>query len=106
MTDAAEEIERERRQLRLMDERIEQFRNGSLSLARLISDLEGLLEARTLASDQWVDDFRSAWADLEIPYAVALDRLTPIPDAHDPTIADGLFDLDRLIRQAVDKLRR
>jgi hypothetical protein len=102
--DDPEDVERERRQLSLMKERIEQFRNGSLPLARLINDLEGLLEARIHASEQWIDDFRAAWGDLEIPYAVALDRLTPIPDAHDPTVADGLFDMDRLIQQANDEL--
>lgn len=104
MKEAAEEIERDRRQLELMTERIELFRSGSLPLAALISDLEGLLEARTLASAEWIDNFREAWADLEIPYAVALDRLTPIPDARDTTVADGLSALDRLIKDANDDL--
>ena len=106
MPDADQDVERERRQIALMRERIGQFRDGSLSLARLISDLEGLLEARTRASDQWIDEFRDAWTDLEVPYAVALDRRTPIPDAHDPTVADGLFYLDRLIEQAETDLLR
>jgi hypothetical protein len=100
----AEVIERERRQLVLMQGRIAGFRSGDVSLGGLISDLEGLLEARALASEQWVDDFRSAWGDLEISYAVALDRLTPIPDAHDPVVADGLFDLDALIVSALTDL--
>ena len=100
----AQEIEREHRQLALMGERMEQFRRAVLPLSKLISDLEGLLEARTLASEQWVHDFRSACEDLEITYAVALDRLTAIPDAHDPTVADGLLDLDVLIRRAVQDL--
>lgn len=101
-----EDVERERRQLGLMRERIRQFRDGSIPLAKLISDLEGLLEARNDASEQWIDAFRDAWSDLEIPYAVALDRLTPIPDAHYPTVAEGLFDLDRLIEQADQELRK
>jgi hypothetical protein len=104
MSDEVEHIERERRQLVLMQERIAKFRAGDVSLGTLISDLEGLLEARERASDSWIDDFRSAWGDLEIPYAVALDRLTPIPDAHDPIVADGLFDLDALIVSALAEL--
>ena len=87
-----------------MGERIEQFRRATLPLSKLISDLEGLLEARTLATEEWIDDFRSAWGDLEMPYAIALDRLTAIPDAHDPTVADGLLDLDELIRRAIHDL--
>lgn len=104
MVDSAEAIERERRQLVLMQERIDGFRSGDVSLWGLIGDLEGLLGARALATEQWVDDFRSAWGDLEISYAVALDRLTPIPDAHDPGVADGLFDLDALIVSALTEL--
>jgi hypothetical protein len=57
-------------------------------------------------SDQWVDDFRSAWGDLEISYAVALGRLTPIPDAHDPVVSDALFELDHFIHQADNELSR
>ncbi len=87
-----------------MQERITGFRSGDLSLKSLITDLEGLMYARALASQQWLDDFRSAWIDLEVSYAVALDRLTPIPNAHDPLIADALFDLDALIAAALTDL--
>ena len=104
VTDEIEDIERERRQVCLMQERIEEFRAGSIPLARLISDLEGLLEARTRASRSWIGEFRSAWGDLEVPYAVALDRLTPIPDARDPTVADGLLALDELVASALADL--
>lgn len=104
MSDETEVIERERRQLVLMRECIARFQSGGVSFGRLISDLEGLLEARERASEQWIDDFRSAWGDLEIPYAVALDRLTAIPDAHDPVVGDGFFDLDALIVSALAQL--
>lgn len=104
MPDDATQLERERRQLSLMQQRIASFRSGELFIARLITDLEGLMEARECASEEWLDDFRSAWGGLEISYAVALDRLTPIPDAHDPGIADDLFDLDALIVSALAEL--
>jgi len=64
VADEIEDIERQRHQLGLMRERIEQFRGESVPLARLISDLEGLFEPRTRGSEQWIDDFRSAWRDL------------------------------------------
>ena len=102
MSDDGEHVERERRQLVLMLQRIEVFRQNYLSLGRLIADLEGLLAARQRVSEKWIDDFRSAWGDLDIPYAVALDRLAPIPDAHDPV--DGLLERGRLVRPALDEL--
>ena len=65
VSDEVEVVERERRQLMLMQERIAGFRSGGVSLGGLISDLEGLLEARVLASEQWSDDVRAAWGELE-----------------------------------------
>ena len=75
MSDDGEHVERERRQLVLMLQRIEVFRQNYLSLGRLIADLEGLLAARQRVSEKWIDDFRSAWGDLDIPYAVLLIAL-------------------------------
>ncbi len=100
----SERIDRELRQLTLMQQRVEEFRRGDLYLGRLIADLEGLLEARELAEDQWIEEFRSARGGLEISYAVALDRSTPVPDASDPAVADDLQDLDRLISAAIAHL--
>ena len=78
MNDDDEAVDRERRQLLLMLDRLRRFEAGSLFIAKMISDLEGLLEA------------------LEIPYAVSLDRLEPIPDATDPqirTAVERMLDL-------------
>lgn len=38
----------------------------------------------------WHESFVEARSDLEIPHAVALDKLTPIPDAIDRTVSGGL----------------
>ena len=96
----SERLLRERRQVALMRSQLEEFVGGSVPLPRLIADLEGLLNALEVLPDEWRDDFHSAWGGLEISYAVALDRLTPIPDASDPVVADDLFELRLLIGRA------
>ena len=87
-------------------DRIAKFRSGDLFLGTLIANLEALLGTMERASDQWIDDFRSAWGDLEISYAIALDQLTPISDVHDPGISDALFDLSALVVSALAHLDR
>ena len=96
----SERLLRERRQVALMRSQLEGFVAGSVPLPRLITDLEGLLNALEVLPDEWRDEFRSAWGGLEISYAVALDRLTPIPDASDSGVADDLFELRVLIDRA------
>ena len=96
----SEGLLRERRQVALMRSQLDGFVAGSVPLPRLIADLEGLLNALEVLPEDWRDEFRSAWGGLEISYAVALDRLTPIPDASDSGVADDLFDLRVLIDRA------
>ena len=96
----SEGLLRERRQVALMRSQLDGFVAGSVPLPRLIADLEGLLNALEVLPDEWREEFRSAWGGLEISYAVALDRLIPIPDASDSGVADDLFDLRVLIDRA------
>jgi hypothetical protein len=96
VNDDDEAVDRERRQLLLMLDRLRRFEAGSLFIAKMISDLEGLLEALEITPDPWRDEFREQWGELEIPYAVSLDRLEPIPDATDPqirTAVERMLDL-------------
>jgi hypothetical protein len=70
----------------------------------LINDLEALLHELQLVDQQWRDEFQEAWGDLEIPYAVALDRLTPLPTAANSTVAEGVERLDVLVRSGLAAL--
>jgi hypothetical protein len=92
-----DDVERELRQLQLMSKTLDDFGSARISIQRAINDMEALAQELKLASSAWHDSFVDAWADLEVPYAVALDQLTPIPDATDWTVRDGLFELNRLI---------
>ena len=92
---------REQRQYALMLERLQGFRQGSVPLPRLISDLEGPLCALELAPQDWLDGFRSVWLDLEVAYAVALDRLEPLPTKDDYLVAEPAEELEQLVRQRI-----
>jgi hypothetical protein len=89
----SEVVEREVRRLRLMTARLDEFREGTLVIDRLIVDLEGLLWQLELTDDAWRDAFLEEWGEIEISYATALDWRKPWP-----TIADGG------VRRAVDQL--
>lgn len=58
-----------------MSDRLARFRAGELGIAPLINDLEALRYELQSADDEWIDRFIDACGELEIPYAVALDRL-------------------------------
>jgi hypothetical protein len=88
---------REERQLVLMRDRLTAFRSGRLPLKRLIDDLEGLLWALELASDDWKDAFRTEWGELEIAYAVADDHRDPVPDMTDAGVASAVETLLRMV---------
>lgn len=99
-----EDQEREARQLSLMRERIASFRGGSLSIGPTIADLEGLVNALTLTPEEWRDRFIEEWSVLEIAYAVALDRQSPIPSAStDHEVREALDALDALIDEQLPR---
>jgi hypothetical protein len=99
-----ESIERERRQLRLMLDRLDRFRSGELSIGPVIKDLKALLNELQLANEDWRQEFIDAWSALEIPYAVAVDRLEPIPTIADATVAEGVDQMDNLARGQLEAL--
>lgn len=94
-----EATQRERRQLLLIEDRLRGFAEGKVYIAKTINDLEALLYALELAPDDWIERFREAWGELEVAYAVALDRLNPIPDANDPSIREAVAEMHRLVAE-------
>ena len=53
---------------------LQQFDNNELTLDRLISELEDILETFPNSNEKWKKKFRSEWWTLEQVYAVACDR--------------------------------
>ena len=90
--------DREARQLALMRDRIASFRAGTSSIGSTIADLEGLVNALTIAPESWRDRFVEEWSVLEIAYAVALDRGSSLPTASSDTqIREALGAMDGLL---------
>jgi hypothetical protein len=79
-----------------MRERVSGLRGGALHLGTGTADLEALLSVTRQPPD-WKDRFIYAWSVLEIAYAVALDRLQPIPTA--------LTDPSRVLQSGVRQAR-
>ncbi len=95
--DAADE--RERRQLRLMEDRLTSFDHGELDLGKTIAELRGLLAALELTSNDLVEGpVHHEWSELELAYAAALNNNDPIPDATNPI-------LDQASRRMLDLVR-
>lgn len=87
-----------------MLDRLDRFKAGDVGIGPVINDLEGLLSELELADEPWRQEFIEAWSDLEIPYAVALDRLEPIPTAKDETVGAGVDALHDLFRARLEAL--
>ena len=66
--------EYDRRQYRLILDRLGAFAHGRITLRMLIDDLRSLAEALEYPSKSWKEDFMSEWWTLEQVYAVGIDR--------------------------------
>ena len=88
----------------IMLDRLHAFAGGDIPIGQLVNDLEGLLAQLELVDDKWQGDFIDAWGDLEIPWAVALDRQEPIPTFADSTVSEGVRRLEALIRSSLATL--
>ena len=62
------------KQFELMADPLAAFENGNLALSALVADLETLFYSLNVKDSDWEADFWEYWGDLEIVYAVALNR--------------------------------
>ena len=68
------------RQYGLMLDRLNAFEKGTLSLDRLVADLEGILNALDGVASDWKQKFLSDWGKLEEERAYALLRNVRVLD--------------------------
>lgn len=62
----------------LMEKSITRYREGSGDLAALVSDVESLIDSLfEVADSEWVEELRTAWWELEVPYAASLSEERP-----------------------------
>ena len=85
-------------QLQMMGCKLAAFKNGELSPSALIIDLEGLFSALDLDDEDWRKAFWEAWGELEISYALGLDRpLEPMDEVSVKLVWEAVADLDSLV---------
>lgn len=84
--------EYDRRQFKIMVQKIRAYREGKLPLSELINYLESLLSALEDRDENWENDFRSHWGDLEVVYAVALDKNKSSLDLDDQYIINEAIE--------------
>lgn len=91
------------RQLRRMRERIEWFENQKIGLGSLIGDLGALLDCLEATDGEWKDRFRRQWWELELVYAVALDRkLERLPAQSQAIVDDAIRAMKSLLDERGD----
>jgi hypothetical protein len=78
--------ERELRQLRLMDERLQAFVQDKSTIGPTTADLRGLVSTLEETPEEWRENFIKACGELEDADTEALDQEYPPPNATDPTI--------------------
>jgi hypothetical protein len=79
--------------------RIELYRNGELSLPKLIDDLRGLIWALESVSREWRNTLIGNWSPLELAYANALyEKRKTLNDEGRGNVAEALDDLERIIK--------
>ncbi|WP_296709847.1 hypothetical protein [Rhodoblastus sp.] len=83
---------------RMMLLKLGAFENGQLALDSLIQELEGLFNAVDLDDQDWREDFWDAWGDLEISYALALNRgWKSLDEVREQIVAKAVTDLKSLV---------
>jgi hypothetical protein len=74
------------------------FENGQLALSSLIPELEELFNAVGLDDEDWQEGFWNSWGDLEISYALALDRgWKSLDEAREKVVLQAVADLKSLV---------
>lgn len=92
------------RQIKLMKERISEYRDGKIRVDKLLNDLEALLDCLENVSESWKDDFLEAWGIIEVVYASALYNEKKILSDDDmKEIYKGLKDIEDLIQIIEEK---
>lgn len=86
------------RNLRMMLSKLAAFENSELALSSLIPELEGLFNAVDLADPDWREGFWDLWGDLEISYALALNRgWKSLDEVREKIVAQAVADLKSLV---------
>ena len=87
----------DRRRLRHFKDLLQEFHRGSIGFDQLTNKLEGLLEGFDGAESNLVKSLHTAWENLEVALAVALDRGIELPSIRDESVATTISHMNSLI---------
>lgn len=86
----------------LMGKSITRYREGRGDLAALVSDVESLINSLSEVADaEWVEDVRTVWWELEVPYAVSLDEERPPTLQELDAVNNAVRSIELLMEQGV-----
>lgn len=97
-------VEYDQRQCRLMIECLEAFRFKKIGINVLISALKGLLGALELKDHDWIESAISEWGNLEINYALEIDRCEEA-GLDRKEASNRLYEMDA-VKSSVSKLEQ
>ena len=88
--------------------RIENYRNKKIDIATLINSLDDFLNQLTTIDEEWKNEFRSLWLDIEVVHAVSLDTddlVKPFTDNDYDIIAAALHNLQKITQEKLAEKR-
>ena len=81
---------------------LQQFDNNEVTFARLIHELETVLETFPNSDEKWKEKFRSEWWTLEQVYAVACDRgETTLNPESENLVYETLENMKNLLKEVI-----
>lgn len=95
MTASNERIER---LAALLRQSLAAYVDGTVSLPRLVSDVESLISGFSeVADNDWVEELRSNWWHLEFAYAMSADEERPLNDEERTAVDEAVKALDAML---------
>ncbi len=97
--------------LEFMDICVEKYLKKEIYISTLIDGLESLLNRLTVVDEDWKADFRTIWLDIEIVYALFLDRNDKtleknleLSDEDQLNILKSLCDLKKMAKDKLSEM--
>ncbi len=83
---------------------IDAYKSGRMSIGTLIGNLEALLTCLTNVSDEWAARFQDSWLDIEIVYALALDKqLNQLSEEQVNAVTETLATIESLVQSVIEE---
>jgi hypothetical protein len=95
--------ERQRRVWTQMLRQIDDWEQGNLGLARLVTNLYGLLEATEMKGTEPADEFYSRWAKLDMEVELRTEPWAPTGSASDDRLNAAIASVRDHVHRVLDE---